>query len=64
MGVQGHVPSARGAMAEGHRDEPGAGLDRRAPLSAPDEAGVSLHVGDCLGYRIIVRAHDRSADPR
>jgi hypothetical protein len=62
VGVKGGIAGARGAVAEGHRYEAGAGLDRRAPLAALDEAGDSLQIGNCLSDSMVVSAQDRAAD--
>ena len=64
MGVKRRVPGARGAMAEGHRDEAGAGLDLLAAGSALHEAGVAVQVGEPLRDSVVVGAQGGGANLR
>ena len=56
VGVERRVAGARGAVAEGHREEAAAGLDAGAAVAALDEAGAALEVGDRLGDGAVVGA--------
>ena len=61
MDVKGGVARPAHAMAEGHPDEPLAALDPGPALSALDEAGFMLEVGEALSHRLAQDGEDAGA---
>jgi hypothetical protein len=64
VGVEGGVAGTAHAMAEGHGDEAGAGLDHLAAAAALHEAGLALEVADPGGDGAVVGGEDRLAGLR